>query len=333
MGLYNEDGAIRVTVADENSRGLYAPDGSWYVNVDSGNKGLYGPNGCLNAQTWNGETTLYNPDGGYYVNGDTLMVGYNLNMGYSVEAQALFARFTTPPTAARKTLINDLIVSLKDAGVWSKLDALYVMAAADAQAARQNWVADQYNLTAVSSPTFTADRGYQGDGAASYLNMNFNPSTAGGNFVQDNAGFGFWSLTNLASNTAQDIGNAANVTLTRSSTDGHIIRANNTGTASDFPATVTDSRGYFYAGRASAAAERARRNTSQIGTNNVASTALSNSVFTCLGRNTATAPTVTVTYSTRQLAIVFAGANLTDGESDDAYAAFLSYLQAVGAVA
>lgn len=258
----------------------------------------------------------------------------NLGGGFSFDPAAtdLFNRFTSEPTGARKLLINNLILSLKSAGVWSKLDALYVTAAADAQAARQNWIADQYNLTAVSSPTFTTDRGYQGDGAASYLNMNFNPST-GGNFVQDNAGFGFWSLTNVASNSAQDIGNAGNVTLTRSSTDGHIIRVNNTGTASSFPATVTDSRGYFYAGRASAAAERARRNTSQIGTNNVASTALSNSVFTCLGRNTATAPTVTVTYSTRQLAIVFAGANLTDGESDDAYAAFLSYLQAVGAVA
>ncbi|WP_336802535.1 hypothetical protein, partial [Kaistia sp. MMO-174] len=73
-----------------------------------------------------------------------------------------FARLTNQPTTARKKLYNDLIVSLKTAGVWAKLDALYVLAAADAQAARQNLVANAYNISASGSPVFTADRGYTG---------------------------------------------------------------------------------------------------------------------------------------------------------------------------
>lgn len=114
------------------------------------------------------------------------------------EAAALVARFATQPTDARKRLIDTLIGSLKTGGVWSKLDALYVMAAADSQAARQNWIADQYNLTAVSGPTFAADRGYTGDGAASYLSTAFNPVTAvTPKFVQDSASLGVWSRTNL----------------------------------------------------------------------------------------------------------------------------------------
>lgn len=78
---------------------------------------------------------------------------------YSPEALALSARFTTPPDTARKTLINNLIVALKAAGVWAKLGAPYLRAAADSQAARQNWLANQFNSTPVASPTFASDRG------------------------------------------------------------------------------------------------------------------------------------------------------------------------------
>lgn len=88
---------------------------------------------------------------------------------YDPAAQAFFERLTNQPTDARKALYNTLIVSLKDAGVWAKLDSLYVLAAADAQAARQNLVANLYNLTASGSPAFTVDRGYTGDGVAAYL--------------------------------------------------------------------------------------------------------------------------------------------------------------------
>jgi hypothetical protein len=82
MALYDDDGNIRVTVADGDSRGRYAPDGSFFVNVDSGNKGLYGPNGCLNVTEWNGEQSVYNPDGGMYVFNGTLVVGKTLNDGF-----------------------------------------------------------------------------------------------------------------------------------------------------------------------------------------------------------------------------------------------------------
>jgi hypothetical protein len=66
------------------------------------------------------------------------------------------------------------------------------MAAADSQAARRNWIADQYNLTAVSGPTFTVDRGYAGDGAASYLDTGFTPSAAV-HLLQDDASIFGWA--------------------------------------------------------------------------------------------------------------------------------------------
>ena len=57
------------------------------------------------------------------------------NGGFSPQALALFARMSTPPTGARKVAINRLYNDLISAGTLSKMDALYVFAAADSQAA------------------------------------------------------------------------------------------------------------------------------------------------------------------------------------------------------
>lgn len=107
---------------------------------------------------------------------------------------ALAARMSVAPDGTRIGTIDTLIRALKAAGVWSKLDVLYLTAAHDAQAARLNWISTSYNLTAISSPTFTTDRGYAGDGAASYLDTGYSPSTAA--LPVNTAGFGFWCRTN-----------------------------------------------------------------------------------------------------------------------------------------
>jgi hypothetical protein len=258
----------------------------------------------------------------------------NTGSGYSfvnAEAAALVARFTTPPTNIRKALIDDLVGSLKTAGVWSKPDALYIKAAHDAQAARQNWIADQYNLTPVASPTFTVDRGYQSDGVSSYLTTGFNPSTASSpKFTQNSAGFGFWSRTDVQSASTVEIGNSNNVILPRNASDQALYRVNNS-TAASTGNGVTTSAGFFAALRADAANERIRQNTTQKNTTVLASAAVSNSPFTVCGRNTNTAGGYTVSPGNRQLAMSFIGANLTDGECDALYAAVNTYLTAIGA--
>jgi len=67
------------------------------------------------------------------------------------------------PSAARQLVIDALIRQLKDAGVWAKLDVLYVIAAHDIQAGRVNWKnPGTFTATEVSAPTFTTDRGYAG---------------------------------------------------------------------------------------------------------------------------------------------------------------------------
>lgn len=137
-------------------------------------------------------------------------LGLDITLGsrpaYEPEALALFARMTTPPDARRKGLINTLIAGLKHAGVWSRLDAFYMLAAHTAQAACLNWVADAYNLAPVNNPAFEVDRGYTGNGINAYLDTGFNPVTAGGKFSLNDAHLGVWCLTDTAEDR-NDIGN------------------------------------------------------------------------------------------------------------------------------
>lgn len=143
---------------------------------------------------------------------------------YSAEATALFARFSTPATDPRKTLIDNLIVALKAAGSWAKYDAFYLPAAETAQAAQRNWVADAYNLSEVNAPTFTADRGYTPNGTTSYLDTSFNPTTAVAPKLTLNDGYmGAWHRTaNLnGAGTSQDVGNT-NSRMVRASTNNSI---------------------------------------------------------------------------------------------------------------
>lgn len=248
--------------------------------------------------------------------------------GVEAEATALFARFTTAPTAPRKALINTLIKSLKSAGVWTKLDALYLFAAADAQAARQNWIQDLYNATAVSSPTFTADRGYAGDGAASYVDSNFKPSTATTpKFVQDSAYFGIWSRSSgqLSSSVAGGTGGVGqSVTLLpRNPSNVTTGRANQSAAATS-GATTTDGTGLYGAARSASNAMRVARNGANVATGSDVSVAV---------------PTTTIrfgnmggaAFSTLQFAGGLIGQNITVSEEASVYAAMLTYLTAVGA--
>lgn len=73
---------------------------------------------------------------------------------------ALAARHSTAPTASRNWRMDRCISKLKTAGLWSKLEILYMPCAKNAQAGLLNWKANASNLTASGSPSFESDRGY-----------------------------------------------------------------------------------------------------------------------------------------------------------------------------
>lgn len=84
------------------------------------------------------------------------------------ETTALIARMSSPPDSTRQGHINTFIKALKDGGVWSKMDVLFVFASHDAQSSLLDWKnlggSGAYDATVVlGAPTFTTDRGYTGD--------------------------------------------------------------------------------------------------------------------------------------------------------------------------
>jgi hypothetical protein len=98
----------------------------------------------------------------------------------------------TLPSAGQQILQNQLVVDLKDGGIWSKLDTFGVFATdGDSDFALIDWIRLS-DYTAVNSPTFTSNGGFTGNGTSSYVDTNFNPSTSGVNYTLNNAGRFYW---------------------------------------------------------------------------------------------------------------------------------------------
>lgn len=242
------------------------------------------------------------------------------------ETRAVIARMTSKPSATRSALIDNLIKSLKVAGIWSLLDAFYVLAAADAQAAKLNWIASAYDLTAVASPTFTADRGYAGDGVSSYLDTNFNASTASSpKFAQNSATQFIWSRTNLANgaNHSGDFG-IDNARIGRNLSTSGMGMGRPQSSVTDNSLIPGSYPGLASWSRSGAAAWASYANGTSASSGTTASAALTNGTFR-IGSWTAGA------FGVNQIAIAGFGSNLTAGQHAALKTALQNYLTAIGA--
>lgn len=243
----------------------------------------------------------------------------------NAEAAALAARFTTPPTNGRALLIDTLIGSLKTAGAWSKLDAFYMLAAADAQSSLLNWVSTSYNLTAVNSPTFVVDQGYTGDAATSYLDSGFNPTTAPTpKFVQDSAHAALWARTNLP--------NGAGDSFDFGSSNSYIARAVSlAGRGATRPNAASGQLigngaypGYAAWARSAAAVWEGYAQGVDAGGGTTVSALPVNATLAILRSRDGS-------FGANQIATAHFGSNLTAGEVAASFTAIQTYLQAIGA--
>lgn len=242
---------------------------------------------------------------------------------YTAAALALFAAMSTSPTIARKGQIDAVIVALQTAGIWALLDVLYVLAAADAQAALLNWK-NPATFTASATSTFAVDRGYTGDGAATFVDTTFNPSTAGGNYTQNSATFAVWTRTEAQFAT----------TIAGSGTTGTGVASINPRTSSDLAsirinATTADTAansvaaGLTAVSRSSSSATAIYKSGALLGSPSRTSVAMANSTLT-LGKFNGT-------FSTAQIAAALAAANLDATQHGVLNTALTGYMQGVGA--
>jgi hypothetical protein len=99
------------------------------------------------------------------------------------------------PSSGQQALQNQLVVDLKDGGIWSKLDTFGVFATdGDSDFALIDWIR-LTEYTAVNSPTFTTDEGFNSNGTSSYINSNYNISTNATNVLINSLTFGYWTNT------------------------------------------------------------------------------------------------------------------------------------------
>jgi len=237
----------------------------------------------------------------------------------------LVAAASVAPTNLRKGYIARFIQALYAASVWSKIDAMWVLAAHDEQFGRLNWkLPGTYTATVVNSVTFTTDRGFAGDGVSGALDTGF-AASAGVQLTQNNSHLGVYQRTGGSNGNSPFSENAAS------------YRLNVTG------GTGTSTRGRLYsstdlngaAGGTQPLHGMVRRNDStnvsvmRDGAQTTAPTARTSTAsgggnlrFCVMGNST---------FVTHQVAAGHAGAYLDDTESAALYAAMNAYMVALGA--
>lgn len=245
---------------------------------------------------------------------------FDASVYYSTEALTVFDQFTTAPTSTRKGQIATLVDTMKTKGILAQLDLFYVLAAADAQAAKVNWKSTSYGLTATGTTTFTADRGIKGNGVDGRLNATgYNPSTITSLVTLNSATVGLYIRTAATAGVGQDLGGGSMRMNRNASTYGTRI---NDGTGINIvPAAYT---GHF-------ATRRTASNAATVwvdGVNKASAATVSTSVissFNILANNTG------VIFSDAEISVAYVGAAFTDQQMADMNSAIGVYLTAVGA--
>lgn len=105
------------------------------------------------------------------------------------ETTAFLARMTTQPNDIQKAAINRLYYDLKQYGLLTKIDGLWLGINTSRSDARLNLASSSFTLTENGTIGFNISSGWTFSGD-SWLDTGFNPSTAGGHYSKDSASFG-----------------------------------------------------------------------------------------------------------------------------------------------
>jgi len=249
--------------------------------------------------------------------------------GFDADYQAVLDYATTQgytlPSASQQELQNQLVVDLKDAGVWNKLDTFSLFATdGDSDFALIDWIRlTQYS--AVNSPSFTTNEGFQSNGTSSYINSNFNPNTQGINYQLDDASFGVYLLQNTNGNYCHIgglIGSTQRIQLVMNR-GGNLTRVND-GT-SGFPSTDITSTGLIFANRVNSTTINIYDNNTLHEQKTQSSGSIPNLNINVLAWNFNGTPGF---YTVDKTSMAYLGANLTS-ESSDFYTAVNSYMTSI----
>ncbi len=249
---------------------------------------------------------------------------------FSAGYQAILTRCSAvagclPPSYSQQIAQNALYNSLP-----SGLDVFYVGATdGNVTFASINWITPASNtITAVSTPTFTKNQGFYGDGTASYYNTNWLPSN-GPNNVQNSGSLFAYVINNaVGNNSMASVGSVGSsvisLILPRTATNNIDYRINQSSATSDIFAT-TNSAGFKHVQRTGASVVRLWLDGVLTTTNTRSSGGRpSNNLYIEALNNAGTAGF----FSTRGVAIAGAGASLSGNEAA-LYTAIQTYLTSI----
>lgn len=153
----------------------------------------------------------------------------------------------------RASLVSAFVDTLRTIGWWSVMDDAALLVAENAGQALVT-LKRRALMTAVNTPTFTADTGYAFNGTTQYINTGFIPGTHAQYMTGGSARLELYERTNVGSTSmAMGCGGAVNNALwlrPRNAADATLAAVGSASTT--FTGSVTDSRGYHAASKSSA---------------------------------------------------------------------------------
>lgn len=237
------------------------------------------------------------------------------------DAQAFFNRVTAAGgtlSVTEQNAVNTLTLSLKLAGIWTLMRAIYPIVGASAAACSQNLVSSSFTGTFSSGWTFTS-LGVTPNGTSAYMDTSLTPSVS---LSLNSTHLSFYSRTDSASGSMADIGSFGNSNYSLIEIFGNTFYnlINQSSTASNNP--MTTSLGHFIGSRTTSTILKSYRNGNSFGTHTSTSVGLSNAVITLAAFNNAG---VIQFYSNRQYAFASIGDGLTDVQATDFYNAIQTF--------
>jgi hypothetical protein len=240
------------------------------------------------------------------------------------DAVAFFARVTAAGgtlTNNEKTAVNTLTISLKSAGIWTLIKALYPMVGASAAACAQNLISSSFTGTYLGGWSFSST-GITPNGGNSAFNTNLNPNVE---LLQNSNHLSYYSRTSSGASTSVEIGSQN--TSTPSYFYTHIYYTGNLiynllATSTATPATNTNSLGFFNGNRNSSTIVSNFKNGTNLGNSAMVSVAL-NSLNVYIGAvNSNGSPN---SFSTKECAFATIGYGLSDALAANFYTAVQAF--------
>jgi hypothetical protein len=250
---------------------------------------------------------------------------------FDADAQAFFARVISAGgtlTSIEQIAINNLVLDMKNAGIWNSMKAIYPMVGASAAACSQNLKSSSFTGTFSSGWTFSST-GVTPNGTSAYMDTNLNPSLQT-NFIINNHQ-SFYSRTQTPSGIGWNMG-VGNFSTGSPLFGLAVVRSGNSAIydsgaflVARITSTQTDGRA-FWLGMCNASNSRKFvKNGIVIATNTATDTITASNANIAIGALMDTATSLPTTFMSQQCAFASIGDGLTDTQASNLYTAVQAF--------